>query len=654
MRRVDEILLGSVLLSISCTESDPVTTGVPAIVDQSRPEHFFDHPFPSDALSEGDGRPDMSGYPVAGVPMMLPVIEGWRDRAAISTDGFSNGGAIYFRFEGALSLPSTTEGLVTDPVLLINLDTHELHPLDIRFTESPLGDPTLADNLLAMSPRIGHLPASGARLAAVVMGDAGAAPPATRLDGEDDELLDALTTAGVDGDVAVATIFRTQDGTAQLRTLASAADAWIDLREPQAMTLKRVVHISYSQGSTPSGNDATVFTARFDDESEEITYIAPLNEEEGNHEIDLLTDWPMAVYQGHLAVPNFSGLADRPYMSPGLTHFFDSERTTGWIDFHDGELLSFPDEDQTRVVISLPLDSSGEPLEEVPVVLYDHGTGGHAYNSVQRRNLYDDGHALAQILADEGVAIIGRDAPLYGTRYPLIDEGYGASLGFYNIANPPAFRDNQRQTAIEGLVLMRYIEEQLNDVLPAGSVDSSRVRRMGHSMGSVTSNLGVAATPEVWDSVFLSGTGGLFMEYFLQTGLIHTIDPAVFDSLFALLGADAPSEITPANVLGAGLDLPPEAWPAIDRLHPLSTLFQWMMDPSDPMTVARDEQTPALVFIGVGDWQVPNFTSEALSEALPIAQVVECVPTWDYDPHYCLHREQEGYDAFRTWLQEFD
>ena len=48
-----------------------------------------------------------------------------------------------------------------------------------------------------------------------------------------------------------------------------------------------------------------------------------------------------------------------------------------------------------------------------------------------------------------GWAVVGRDADLYGQRYPLIDEGFGASLGFYNVVNPPAFRDNLRRFIAE-------------------------------------------------------------------------------------------------------------------------------------------------------------------------------------------------------------
>jgi hypothetical protein len=74
----------------------------------------------------------------------------------------------------------------------------------------------------------------------------------------------------------------------------------------------------------------------------------------------------------------------------------------------------------------------------------DHGTGGHAYSAVQRISTGDDGWAMANALASAGTAVVGRDQPLYGTRYSLIEDGFGGSLGFYNIGNLPAFRDNQR------------------------------------------------------------------------------------------------------------------------------------------------------------------------------------------------------------------
>ena len=84
----------------------------------------------------------------------------------------------------------------------------------------------------------------------------------------------------------------------------------------------------------------------------------------------------------------------------------------------------------------------------------------------------------------------------------------------------------------------------------------------------------------------------------------------------------------------------------------MMTLFQWVMDPSDPMSVARDEQIPATILIGVGDYQVPNFTSHALGTALPDPHIVSVEASWDYDPHVVLHREVAGYDAMTDWLAQ--
>ena len=103
-------------------------------------------------------------------------------------------------------------------------------------------------------------------------------------------------------------------------------------------------------------------------------------------------------------------------------------------------------------------------------------------------------------------------------------------------------------------------------------------------------------------------------------------------------------------MLGAVLGLDMEDWHRIDRLHPVMTLFQWTMDPSDPMSLAAYEEVPATVVIGIGDHQVPNFTSHAIATALPQDTVVEIPASWEYDPHMVLHREAAGHDLLSAWL----
>ena len=69
------------------------------------------------------------------------------------------------------------------------------------------------------------------------------------------------------------------------------------------------------------------------------------------------------------------------------------------------------------------------------------------------------------------------------------------------------------------------------------------------------------------------------------------------------------------------------------------------------MPSSPSETTPVVLLMGVGDWQVPNHTTEALGLALPDVEVISCTPLADYDPHYCMHREDEGLQIVADWLK---
>lgn len=53
------------------------------------------------------------------------------------------------------------------------------------------------------------------------------------------------------------------------------------------------------------------------------------------------------------------------------------------------------------------------------------------------------------------------------------------------------------------------------------------------------------------------------------------------------------------------------------------------------MAVACDEALPITAVIA------PDFTAEALVEA-----------AGDYDPHYCIWREEQGFATLQAWLAE--
>lgn len=634
----------AVLAVVACVACSGPDERARPIVDLGG--HFFDAPWPDDGRVDAEGRPDLSGFPVSDEPLAASVLGAWVDHAVHATRGFGNNTPAYFRFDGPVALPHTTAGLPVDPVLWIDLRDGTLHPLELGFVEDAAGDPFLQPNTLAVAPALGHPVRSGGRYAVVVLARGGIAPAegwSLPL-----EVERALRDLGVVGGAAVATVFTVQDPVADLRALRDDIDArWT----PEPVELREVLELSYAQGQTPSGQAATVATVTYADGTTSKTYLDDDAEAE-DHTVVFDETWPMVVYEGTLTTWNYQGLAEQPYMSPSVTHILDTDVQTGWMELADGAVQRAPEPEPMRFVVSVPRGADGAATDAVGAVLHDHGTGGHAYNIVQRYSSVMDGRRIAATYADAGWALVGRDATLYGQRYPLIDEGYDASLGFYNIVNTPAFRDNHRQTAVDGYVLARWVAERLDQDLPSGSVDGSRIRRTGHSLGSVTVHNGLALAPELTEAALVSGTGGVFLHYFFDTGLLQAIDPADLELLFLLFGVEAPSPLDTTGILGAVLGVPEAGWGHLDRLHPSGLGFQWLIDPSDPMSLARHEPVPVRVVVSPGDWQTPDFTAEALAEALPDAEVRICDALGDYDPHHCIWREQEGADAIAEWLAE--
>ena len=204
------------LFFVACEGSNGTIPGdnVRAIVDPNRTTHFFDQPFPNDSMLDGDMHTDLTDFPETPSEITREVISGWARRVSKTSQGFANHGAAYFRFEGPLDIPTALAGLPTDPVLLIDIETGEQIPLATRFTTSALGDPFVADNLLALAPALGHPPPSGATLAAIVMESAGA--HAAENWEASPEVKQALTRADITGRPAVATTFTIQDTTGEL------------------------------------------------------------------------------------------------------------------------------------------------------------------------------------------------------------------------------------------------------------------------------------------------------------------------------------------------------------------------------------------------------------------------------------------------------
>ncbi len=621
----------TLLLSLACAN------GPAALVAPDRSEHILDRPFPSEELMEADGTIDLSSFPEAGTELGTTMTQGWARMAGETSHGFSHLGAVSFRFEGPLEgLEERYEGLEDDPIQLISLDSGERHPIWVKFVEDAKGDPFLRDNTLLIAPDPTTPLASGERYMAFVDKSLAQSP-------EDYELPEEAPKQAV-----VATIFPVQDSLGQMETLMAATDAALDadpsLLEP--VSLRRVTALDYRIGETPSGKEATVVTITFENGETELTYLdnyVDLQEQS----LDLM-DWPMEVYQAEIQTLAFQDLSEQPYAKPGVGLISDFNRSgDGWIDFDaEGNLTRDPVPESMRIVIQVPKDSATDR----PVMTWDHGTGGHAYNAVRRAVSGSKAEQVAQSLADGGAVVVSRDQPLYGTRYPLIDEGFDASLGFYNIGNLPAFRDNQRQAGVDHRVLHRFCEEQLPALF---ETDPERIGAFGHSLGSVTVHIGLAGQQGTGASAALvSGTGGYFTYYILETGLLGTNNDVV-GLIAPLIGVDEDTLATAAapELIAALVGVPESGWEHMDRFHPVMGLFQTIMDPSDPLALAPTQVVPETIVLGVGDLQVPNITTEWLQDALPESETIVCTPSNDgYDPHTCTYVETVGIESFYDFV----
>ena len=618
-----------ILLSLAAgcpTTTQPVVEELPvALVASDRSGHWLDRPFPSDELRRSDGTVDWTILPPSPSPIGERIMEGWSGQASIASAGFSHQPAIYFRFSSQPALQDGDVGITA-------ADGTEV-PIEWQWIDDPAGDPFLTSNLLVVMPEHTAPLSSGGRYVGWVSDRvAQAADGWTAPEGAPDA-------------VAVATAFTVQDSLGQLRALVAAVDEELAER-PELLTpsaWRRVVSLGYGQGETPSGEPSTVATVTYENGETDPTYLAP-DPDGPSWTVELGEDWPHEVWEARIQTLAFQPEEGRPWAGSGLGLLADFDRRNeGWIPFVDGQITSEPYAEEMRIVVQVPRVGSGP----FPVVTWDHGTGGHAYNAVGRANPDDLSGEVASAFSE--AVIVSRDQPLYGQRYPLIDEGFGASLGFYNIGNLPAFRDNQRQAAADHRVLHRFVSEVLPDQL---EVSLNGEGAFGHSLGSVTAHGGLAGQQGSGATrALMSGTGGYLSYYVLETGLLGG-DNDVVVGLAPLLGftEEQLAESTPPELIAALAGIPETAWPLMGRHHPVMQLFATIMDPSDPMSFARDQVVPETFILGLDDLQVPERTTRWLAEAQPEVEIVECAPRGTYDGHYCTFREPESFAAIRDWV----
>lgn len=232
----------------------------------------------------------------------------------------------------------------------------------------------------------------------------------------------------------------------------------------------------------------------------------------------------------------------------------------------------------TRVVLAIP--KKPMPAGGFPLLIYFHGSGGDAYEALDRgaksptalpRDQPEPplGSGPAMYLAERGIATLGFDFPLHGKRKDPPDT---TGLELYNLfGDIDETIDNMDVSAMEGVLVSRLaltlripasVSSSLS-VTGASEIkfDPAKLTGMGHSMGS-TLLMPIASVDPRMKAFVYSGSGGSLIDVAVSTTYPQTLKPFV-----ELL-----------------LELPGDEH--IGPTHPVLHVFQMLWDLNDPTNKA--------------------------------------------------------------------
>ncbi|MCB9780578.1 MAG: hypothetical protein H6742_18570 [Alphaproteobacteria bacterium] len=435
------------------TDTSSTDSGGPAAVQlRFDPEaaDIFGAPWPTDLRVDGDGHPDLTGFPL---PVDIPVIETYLATVGAEV-GYPTNGSIWLSFTDVPELAALPDSGGApgddDALVLVALGgdaAGERVPVVWTWTEDATS--WTPDHLLSVAAVPGFPLRPATPYALVVRADVAAPAPAFTAALADDAHFAALRGWLADqgwpqDEVAGAAVFTTTDPLAWLR----AARGWVDAAEAPDL----------SQHVEPVAHFAA-------------------------HDL----------YLGRYDGPVFQE-GERPYELEGGGLVLDADPGADPVDWDD-----------MRLVVAVPHGDT--PAAGWPVVVYQHGTDGDAFTCSNDESEDEE----AAVLARHGVATLCIDLPLHGERLPdgVVLSGITHP---YNFLNPAAARSVLRQGAIDLLYLVHALAAAppvlTRDDGAEVRFDPARIGVMGHSQGGLSVDLAAPALAGEATRVVSSGSGG--------------------------------------------------------------------------------------------------------------------------------------------------
>ncbi len=519
----------SLWLVVALAGCSPAASSPPTVLGMSFARAgFYDAPFPSDDLLAG-GKVDLSRYPNPdGNTLVKNALSMLAD-----ADGFAQSAAIYFSANAAIdptSLPTLANSILPEsPVFLVGVDPKQpdflkRRPVDIAFL--PDGGPLGAPNMLALLPVQGLPLEPGTRYAAVVT-------PGV-LDTHGQPIVPSPSMQAIAAAQRPAGI--TDAGWASyLSALSSLSQGGVDATQIAALAV-------FTTGNPTAG----LATVRDDILSRPTPAIsAPIAG-------DSFPDF--CVFNATIQMPVYQN-GTSPYTTTGGAWQFDA--------------MGKPIVDHmetARVFFTIPRGPT--PPGGWPLAVFIRTGGGGDRPLVDRgvcatpfyTTAIEPGSGPARDFAQIGWAGVEVDGPIGGIRNPT---NANEDLAIFNVFNPPALRDNIRQSAVELVLFAQAVAPVTFDASSCNgagmvSFDGKHLALMGHSMGGWIAPLTLANQPS-YGAAILSGAGGSYIANVMD----KTLPMPVRMPVEILLGYDNRQRM-------------------LERHDPGLSLLQWAAEPSDP------------------------------------------------------------------------
>jgi hypothetical protein len=499
---------------------------------------LYDAPFPSDDLIGPDGTVSIASFPNLPQPDTITIVDQMKQMVDGQSRGFAEEGAVFFSLGGAakpVNLPDMATS-VTPQASVFLMDVTpgspsylQRAPVTVRFDADagPFGAP----NMLTLLPLQGAPLRPKTTYAAVITSETALEPS--------DEM--ASIASGIRPPALTEAVFGEYWG-----AIGALAQAGVNAADIAGMT---------------------VFTT--DDPTAQLRAVLadmlsrPLPQPDtAFHQTDLFETY--CAYEATIPMPDYQA-GDPPYT-------FSDSGGAWQFDASSGKPIVQRTE-EAGVVITIP--RAPMPASGWPIAHFIRTGGGTNRPLVDRGPEATNGGTPiapgtgpALWFAMAGLAGASIDGPHEDLRNPT---GQNEDYLMFNIDNAQALRDNVRESAAEYALFAHVLGGLTLDVSDCpgttspAKFDASRMALMGHSMGATIGPLVLAVEP-MYRAAVLSGAGASWIENIIWKQLPVPVRPLV-NLLLRYNKLDPPRNI-------------PED-------DPVLTLFQWSVEPADPLVYTR-------------------------------------------------------------------